>query len=65
MGMNMKIMKLTTPNGTFFNCDYSPELIKQTIMRAPDWQKIELVEISREEYFRIPATNASAELWKA
>ena len=60
----MIVMKLTTPKGTFFNSDYSPELIKQTLLRAPDWQKVELVAMTSEEYFRIPGTNASAELWK-
>lgn len=61
----MKIIKYTDRNGhEFYNADYSPQLIGETIKRLDYRCSIELIEMTQEEYNAIPATNESAELWR-
>jgi hypothetical protein len=59
----MQVTKITSPSGTFYNEDYSPELLRQTVLKVPDWTKIERVEMTAEEYAAIPATAEAARLW--
>lgn len=60
----MKVMQLTTASGVYYNADHSPKLIAATLERCPDWRSIKLVEMTEDEYHRIPATQEAAELWR-
>lgn len=61
----MEVMKLITKDGrTFHNSDHSPQLIAETLKRCPDWQSIELIEMTTDEYYSLPTTNEAAELFK-
>lgn len=61
----MEVMKLMTRNGKiFFNADHSPDLIAATLKHCPDWKSVELINMTEEEYFSIPATNESAALFE-
>jgi hypothetical protein len=58
-------MKFTDNDGrVFFNADYCPELVGETVRRLGNHCHIEMVEMSEAEYSAIPATNESAELWR-
>ena len=62
---NMEVMKLTTKdNQTFYSADHHPDLIANFLKHCPDWKSLELIQMTQEEYFDIPATNESSKLFK-
>jgi hypothetical protein len=63
--MKIEVMKLTTKDGRkYYNADHSPALIAATLKHCPNWKTVELIEMTEEEYFAIPATNDSAALFE-
>lgn len=60
----MLVMKISTGSGEYVSEGYSPNLVAEILRRAPDWQKVERVQMTEEEYRSIPATNESARLFE-
>lgn len=60
------VVKYTTQQGvTYYSDGTSPELVKRTLERLPDWAHVERVSMTRDEYLAVPVTEDSARLWDA
>jgi len=60
----MNILKLTTKSGlVYFGSNYTPKLVTDTKSQPAFWKKVEIVEMTPEEYQSILATKEATELF--
>lgn len=61
----MQVMRLTgLDDRQFYNADMCAGLVAETVNRMGGCKRIDLLEMTEQEYYAIPATNEAAELWR-